>query len=167
MINKKKLISIILLIIFLILIIGGVIIGIIYYTPKEVLTIAEFKKVAKKNSLQVEETEIKDQNGNPIKEVKNAINAESKLGWKIEYYILENQEVAKNNYNANKRIYSSYKNQLSEEKEKSRKNYDVFTLKTQSSYMHVCRVENTVLAISADDEDEKNIEKVIRKLGYN
>lgn len=165
--KKKKIILIALLLISLVLIIIGIIIGIMFYTPKEVLTVTEFKKVAKNNKLTVEEVEIKDQDGNSNKDVKTALNAESELGWKIEYYILTDQETAKKTYDANKKIYSSYKNQLSEEKETSRKNYDVFTLKTQNSYMHVCRVENTLLAINADDENEKNIEKVIKKLGYN
>ena len=165
--KKKKIILIALLLISLILIIIGIIIGIMFYTQKEVLTVTEFKKVAKNNKLTVEEVEIKDQDGNSNKDIKTALNAESELGWKIEYYILTDQETAKKTYDANKKIYSSYKNQLSEEKETSRKNYDVFTLKTQNSYMHVCRVENTLLAINADDENEKNIEKVIKKLGYN
>lgn len=165
--KKKKIILIALLVISLILIIIGIIIGIMFYTPKEVLTVTEFKKVAKNNKLTVEEVEIKDQDGNSNKDVKTALNAESELGWKIEYYILTDQETAKKTYDANKKIYSSYKNQLSEEKETSRKNYDVFTLKTQNSYMHVCRVENTLLAINADDENEKSIEKVVKKLGYN
>lgn len=165
--KKKKIILIALLIISLIIIIAGIITGIIYYSPKEVLTVTEFKKIAKNNKLTVEEMKIKDQDGNYNKDVKTALNAESELGWKIEYYILADQETAKKTYDANKKIYSSYKNQLSEEKETSRNNYDIFTLKTQNSYMHVCRVDNTLLAINADDENEKNIEKVIKKLGYN
>ena len=40
-------------------------------------------------------------------------------------------------------------------------------MKTQTSFMHVCRVDNTVLAISADDDDEKQIIKIIKQLGYN
>lgn len=163
---KKKIIFIILAI-SLVLIIAGIIVGIMFYMPKKVLTTTQFKSVATKNDLEVKEVEIKDQNGNKIPDIDQALNAESELGWKIEYYILKDQDIAKKNYNTNKKIYSSYKNQLSEETEKSRNNYDVFTLKTQTSYMHVCRVENTILAINADDEDEKNIEKIIKKLGYN
>lgn len=164
--KKKKIIIVILIIISIISIITGIILEIVY-APKKAINPEIFISITKNNNLKVKTVDIKDQNGNKIKEVKEALNAESKLGWTLEFYILENEETAKKNYSQNKKIYSSYKNQLSDEKEKNRKNYDVFTLKTQTSFMHVCRVDNTILAISADDEDEKSIETVIKKLGYN
>lgn len=168
MAKKTKLIIIIsILVVSIVLITSGVILHILEPGPKTALTTNEFKKIAKNNNLNVKNLELTDSSGNPNGNIKEAVNAKSKNGWQIEYYIIKSKKIAKTVFKDTKQIYLTFKNDLSEEQKKSKENYDVFTMKTQTSFMHVCRVDNTVLAISADDKDEKQIIKIIKQLGYN
>lgn len=168
MAKKTKLIIIIsILVVSIVLTTSGVILHILEPAPKTALTTNEFKKIAKNNNLNVKNLELTDSSGNPNGNIKEAVNAKSEKGWQLDYYIIKNEKLAKNIFKDTKQIYLTFKNDLSEEQKKSKVNYDVFTMKTQTSFMHVCRVDNTVLAISADDDDEKRIIKIIKQLGYN
>lgn len=163
--NKIKII-ISITILSILLITTGIILHILDTGPKTALTTNEFKKIAKENNLNVNNLELVDSNGNPNKDIKEAINAKSENGWQLEYYIIENDKKAKNIFKETEQIYLTFKNDLTEQEKKSKENYDIFTMKTQTSFMHVARIDNTILTTSASDDDEKQIIKIINKLGY-
>ncbi len=163
--NKIKIIiSITILSIFFIT--TGIILHILDTGPKTALTINEFQKIAKENNLNVNTIELVDSNGNPNKDIKDAMTAKSKNGWQLEYYIIKNEKKAKNIFKETKQIYLTFKNSLTEQEKKSKENYDIFTMKTQTSFMHVARIDNTILTITANDDNEKQITRIIKKLGY-
>ena len=43
---------------------------------------------------------------------------------------------------------------------------ELYTLTTKESYMHVCRVDNTVLVINTDIKNKETAKELVDKLGY-
>ena len=166
--KKKKLILIIMITIGITLLVtgSGMILVTALTSTKTALTSEEFKEKAKVHNLEVEDVEITGQNGEKNSDIQEATYATSKNGWVIEYYIVKDEDTAKSLYLETKKIFKTYQNDMSEEKNETKKNYDYYTLKTQTSYFHVCRVDNTILSINAKDDDEKQIIEIIKKLGY-
>ena len=103
---------------------------------------------------------------NEINDIKSATIAESMDLWKMEFYVLESVDAAKNMFNNNYNKYLDAK-ALSLYADKTRnKKYEEFTLINEENYMHVCRIKNTLLYVSAPASYKIDIEKVIRALKY-
>ena len=165
--QKKTIIKIIIIAITGLLIIGtGIILFLSLTNKKQAITSEEFKKIAKENDLVIENISLEDDTNNKNTDIKEALYATSENDWTIEYYVIKDEETAKYLYEETMKMYKVYQNDTSEEKIKNRKNYDLYTLKTQTSFYHVCRVDNTIISINAKDNDEKQIIKTINKLGY-
>ena len=98
--------------------------------------------------------------------VKEATIAQSPEGWQIEFYILQDESYATGMFNNNKSKFESYKNNVSMQKSLSTKNYSTYTLTSNGYYMHLCRIDNTLLYVKVKDVYKSSAEKIIKKLGY-
>ena len=135
-------------------------------TNKTAITAEEFKKISKEENLKVKDVELTVENGQKNEDIKEAVYATSKKGWTLEYYIAKDEKTAKKLYKDTKEIFKSFEVDMSTTETKQKENYEVYTLTTQTAFYHVCRVEDTLLTINANDKNEDQISKVIKKLGY-
>lgn len=133
------------------------------FLDKNAISVNEFIDIVSKNNLST--TDIHDQMSQ-YKEINSAIIASSKDNWKIEFYVLDNKENALKMYNTNKSIFEGLKGKTNIEKYLSLGNYSLYDLKTDYYYMHLCRVDNTLLYVKVDVKYENDVKKIIDKLGY-
>lgn len=98
--------------------------------------------------------------------VKSASLAESDKGYQIEFYVLSNEAEATGMFNTNKANFETYKGNSSSESSGSASNYSTYTLTTSGYYMHLCRVDNTLLYLKISEEYKDVVKKQIKELGY-
>jgi hypothetical protein len=69
-------------------------------------------------------------------------------------------------FNTNKSTFESYKGNSSSESSANMSNYSTYTLTSSGYYMHLCRVDNTLIYVRVKDDFKKDVQAVIKKLGY-
>lgn len=94
------------------------------------------------------------------------IAADSNYNYQIEFYILEDEENAKNFYENNKTIFENSKTRNSAYTSVDVKNYAKYTLATNNEYKVVSRIDNTVIFTDSDSKYKDDINKILKKLGY-
>jgi uncharacterized lipoprotein YehR (DUF1307 family) len=98
--------------------------------------------------------------------VKSATVAQSSSGWQIEFYILADKNSATSMFNTNQSTFESYKGSVSSESSVSIGNYATYTLTSGGYYMHLCRVDNTLLYVRVNDTYKDTVKDIIKDLGY-
>lgn len=83
--------------------------------------------------------------------------------FQIEYYVFVSEEEAKKAYEGNKTGFESNKNKG---KEKIGETYQKYTQQLSDTYNLITRVDNTLLYSSVNIEYKKDLNKVIKDLGY-
>ncbi len=83
--------------------------------------------------------------------------------FQIEYYVFVSEEEAKKAYESNKIGFESNKNKG---KEKTGETYQKYTRQLSDTYNLLTRVNNTLLYSSVNIEYKKDLNKVIKDLGY-
>lgn len=83
--------------------------------------------------------------------------------FQIEYYVFVNEEDAKKAYKNNKESFESYK---TKGKEKAKESYEKYTQQLSDTYNLIIRVDNTLLYSSVNIEYKRDLNKVIKELGY-
>ena len=149
----KKLISIL---------IGAVLIfAVIGCGNKKAMTVEEFESKMEKNGYEVVDISSKY----PSKKIKNVIIAK-KDNYQIEFYVVENVDVAVSSYNLNKEIFEKSKGNKNIETKTSIGNTSKYTLKANSMYKVISRVENTFIFINAPSDKSEEINTVLKELNY-
>lgn len=69
-------------------------------------------------------------------------------------------------FNTNRSTFESYKGNSSSESSSSMGNYSSYTLTSNGYYMHLCRVDNTLLYVKVNDTYKDSVKKLIKELGY-
>lgn len=131
---------------------------------KEAISADNFDKIAEENSLII--TDAKDQfPDNP--ELEDARIASSIAGWQIEFFIFDDEEHAKNVYTKNKNDFDTNKDKdKSAFNETNTSNYSSYTLNSNGNYMHICRINNTVLYLNVPESNKDEVKKIVKELGY-
>lgn len=83
--------------------------------------------------------------------------------FQIEYYVFANEKDAKEAYKNNK---ESFENNKTKGKESKGKSYEKYTQQLSDTYNLITRVDNTLLYSSVNIEYKKDLNKVIKDLGY-
>lgn len=133
------------------------------FSLKKVASVDKFKEVANANNLTV--IDAKEQ----LKEydvVKEAFLAKSAEGWQVEFYVLSTNKDAKDMYDTNRKIFSDSKGENQKEQFLTIKEYSMYNLKSDGYYMHLSKVDNTLLYIKVNEKYENNAKKIIKDLGY-
>ena len=130
---------------------------------KKVISPDKFMSITKNYKLEVDDI---SSHFKEVKQIKNAFVAESDDLWKIEYYVFDNNDSAKDMYNKNLEYYNENKASCKSADEKSSKNIDEFTLDDVEYYMYVCRNKNTLIYVYAPSNSKTQVDKVLRALKY-
>ena len=109
---------------------------------------------------------ISAENGEMNNTIKEAIYATSKDGWTVEFYVLKDNKSANDTFNSTQKIFEAFEENMTSRTSVNIGNYDTYTLTTKESYMHVCRVDNTVLVINTDIKNKEPAKELVDKLGY-
>lgn len=84
----------------------------------------------------------------------------------IDFYILESASKADALFQDEKATFEANKDGKTVENSVKSGNYEKYELTTNLIYMYTCRVDNTLLHISANIEDKDEIKSLVKKLGY-
>ncbi len=98
--------------------------------------------------------------------VKEATVAQSADGFQVEFYVLDNESNATGMFNTNKTSFESSKSGVSSESSVNMANYSTYTLTSNGYYMHLCRVDNTLLYVKVKESKKDAAKKLIDDLDY-
>ena len=98
--------------------------------------------------------------------VKEATIAQSSDNWQIEFYVLDSVENAISMFNTNKAKFENSKGSVNSESSVSLGNNSSYTLNSNGYYMHICRVDNTMIYAKVSDNNSKAAKDLITELGY-
>ena len=101
----------------------------------------------------------------PSKAINNVIIAR-KDNYQIEFFVVENVDVAVSSYNLNKETFEKSKGNKTVETKKTMGNTSRYTLKANSKYKVISRIENTFIFINAPQEKSEEIDKILKELSY-
>lgn len=145
-----------------------VLIGILLFTltgcsKKTVITDADFQRILKESGYTLYDA---TSQFSSYGIVESASVAQSTSGYQVEFYVLKSESDAISMFNTNKSTFESYKGNSSSESSTSMSNYSTYTLTSAGYYMHLCRVDNTLLYLRVKDTYKKDVQTVVKKLGY-
>ena len=129
---------------------------------KTVISTETFKSTAESHGYKV--TDVSAQYAQ-YEYVKEATVAQQE-GFQIEFYKLDDENNAQNMFNANKTTFEGFKGSASTEASANMGNYSSYTLNSSGYYMHLCRVDNTLLYVRVDQKYKDTVKKIIDELGY-
>ena len=129
---------------------------------KKVISTETFKSTAESNGYTV--TDVSAQYAQ-YDFVKEATVAQQK-GFQIEFYMLSDKENAESMFNTNKTTFEGYKGSTATEASANMSNYSSYTLNSSGYYMHLCRVDNTLLYVRVEKDYKDTVNKIINELGY-
>lgn len=130
---------------------------------KRTITPEKFKSITKNYKLSSKDVSSHFKN---VEQIKSVIVADSDDLWNIEFYVFKDNDSAKDMYKKNKKYYNENKTTAKSTDIHSTRNSDDFTVVGVESYMHVCRIKNTLVYVYAPIDYKVDVEKVIRALKY-
>ena len=130
---------------------------------KAAITTSDFKTVAEGHNYIITDAVSQYAAYDYIKEV---TIAQSSDDWQVEFYVLDNAANATSMFNTNKATFESYKGNSSSESSTSIGNHASYTLTSSGYYMHLCRIDNTLLYVSVPDTYKNDVKELIEELGY-
>ena len=132
-------------------------------SSKKVISPKKFMSITKNYKLTVDDisSHFKD-----VKQIKSAVISESDDLWKMEYYVFDSNDSAKDMYERNLQFYNDNKANCKSADDKSTKNLDEFTLVDEEYYMYVCRNKNSLIYVYAPANNKTDVEKILRALKY-
>lgn len=135
---------------------------------KTPLTSDQFIAKVKEYNLEINNMtdNISSENGEINKNIKEAIYATSKDGWTVEFYILQDEKAANDIFSSTQLLFEAFEENMTSRTSVNVGNYDIYTLTTKESFMHVCRVDNTVLVLNTEGKNKETAKELIDKLGY-
>lgn len=98
-------------------------------------------------------------------ETNSSVSVALHSDYEILFHVLTNEESAKSFYTITKRQYKE-EDKKSRKTENNKGSYEKFTSKGKQKYKVVIRVDKTVLLASTDKKHQKEIDEIVRKLGY-
>ena len=85
--------------------------------------------------------------------------------YQVEFYEFKTDSDAISSYNINKDEFENSKTGNSSQSEIGVKNYNKYTLKSGGTYKLVSRIDNTMIYVDVEENNEKNIKDILKKLG--
>ena len=128
---------------------------------KKAMTVEDFESKMGKNGYEV----INITSQYPSKAIKDVLIAR-KDGYQIEFFVVENVDVAVSSYNLNKETFEKSKGNKSVQTQKTMGNTSRFTLKANAKYKVISRIENTFIFINAPQEKSEEIDTVLKELNF-
>lgn len=158
--NKNKITLIVILII--IVIIGSIIFLISNNSAVKKITPEIFEQKAKEQGFTIGEIENLVTQNKPITATKLAVSSDN--SYFIEMYVLESEDATKEFYNEKKQLFEKRKQEGEIASETNKKNYDIYTLKSNGRNMYVKRTENVLISYTVNDENQQKVSEFINSL---
>lgn len=130
---------------------------------KKAVTSSQFKSVAEKNNLTVIDAKSQMSEYEYIYE---ALLAKASEGWQVEFYVLSTNNDAKEMYDTNRKKFEDSKSGTVKEKFLTVREYSMYDLESGGYYMHLTKVDNTLLYVRVPSNYKENAKKIIKDLGY-
>ena len=159
--KKKYIIAIIVIFIIVALLIG---IKLMTERTKTALTADEFKTIMSQKGYQITDATTQFSNSNYINKVYVAGN--KKINYQIEFYDISDQTTAIEFFNNNETIFKNQKGSSAVETNVNGKNFQKYTLSTESKYKVISRIDNTVIYLNVDDNYKEEVKNALKELGY-
>lgn len=150
------------------LLLGVFLLAIVFITSgcgnKTALTAENFKSKVEAKGYTVQDATSQFSSNSEISKVYIAIASDS--SYQIEFYVLDSTDNAVSFYNNNKSIFEQSKSNGSGETNSEIGNHSKYTLKTNGTYKVISRIDNTVVYLNVNSTYKKNIDKILKELGY-
>lgn len=130
---------------------------------KKSITTDDFKSMAQNHSYTT--TDVISQYAS-YDYIKEATVARSSNDWQVEFYVLDGNANATSMFNTNKEIFETYKSGSTSESSSNIGNHSSYSLTTSDYYMHLCRVNNTLLYVKVANTYKNEVTNFINELGY-
>ena len=98
--------------------------------------------------------------------VQEVTSAKSSDGFEVEFFVLDTESNAISMFNSNKATFESNQDKSTVASFLVMGNYSSYTLTSGGYYMHICRVDNTLLYVRVKDIYKDSVKSLIKKLGY-
>ena len=132
-------------------------------TTKTPLTTNDFVDLVEQNNYKT--TNVTEQ-FSTYAQIKNAFVAQdSEMRYQIEYYELDTNENAKSFFEGNKKIFEKQSN-IKSHTSVNLNNYNKYSQSTKTVYSVISRIDNTVVYANVKIEYKKEVQDIIKKLGY-
>ena len=123
-------------------------------TKQNAITNSKFEEKAKEKGFTVGDATAQYESYDYIK---TATVAQSPDGWQVEFYVLDEDANAVSMFNTNKQIFETYKGVS---------NYSMYSLVSSGYYMHLYRIDNTLMYVKVDEEYKDAAKEFVESLGY-
>lgn len=100
------------------------------------------------------------------KGISKAMVARVENKYQIEYYTLDDAEVAQKMYNRNKKRFETQKKSKDKAEEINSNNYSEYKLTTNGKYKLLSKIDNTLLYADVDEQYKDNVINFAKQLGY-
>lgn len=100
------------------------------------------------------------------KGITKAMVARVENKYQIEYYTLDDAEVAQKMYNRNKKRFETQKKSKDKAEEINSNNYSEYKLTTNGKYKLLSKIDNTLLYADVDEQYKDNVINFAKQLGY-
>lgn len=129
---------------------------------KAKLTLDNFKEKMESNEFVVIDvsTQLADQ-----KQIEGAYIAQ-KDGYQIEFFDLDSSENSIGMFNYNKSLFDKEKDASSMSSSINGKNFSTYTLKTNSMFKYISRIDDTMIYLNIPEEYEEDVKLILEGLGY-
>ncbi len=103
---------------------------------------------------------------NNNKGIMKALVARVKNKYQVEYYTLDDSEVAQKMYDRNKKRFESQKNDNDKAEIVETDNYSEYKLLTKGKYKLLCKIDNTLVYADVDEQYKDSVVEFAKQLGY-
>lgn len=160
---KKVLIVIIIILIVLIFAVGFMTYSVIT-KEKESMSAEQFKNFMEEKEYVIYDATSQYNEYEYIEKVYIATTIDNE--YKIEYYVLSDNESAKYFYSINKNIFENSKSTSVVETNNTISNYSKYTLNSNDKYMVISRINNTAIYVNANEEYKNVIKDLLKEINY-
>ncbi len=103
---------------------------------------------------------------NNNKGIMKALVARVKNKYQVEYYTLDDSEVAQKMYDRNKKRFESQKNDNDKAEIVETDNYSEYKLLTRGKYKLLSKIDNTLVYADVDEQYKDSVVEFAKQLGY-
>lgn len=103
---------------------------------------------------------------NNNKGIMEALVARVKNKYQVEYYTLDDSEVAQKMYDRNKKRFESQKKDNDKAEIVETDNYSEYKLLTKGKYKLLCKIDNTLVYADVDEQYKDSVVEFAKQLGY-
>lgn len=130
--------------------------------PKNAITYRDFQKYTEESGYKF----IDNRERISVDEIGKSCAAYIREGVGVEFTECVSEKVARQLYNNYDAYAENFKSNVSRRTTVNVLNYGSYTLETPEVYMHITRIDNTIMYVRVSPEDKETVVRVMKDLGY-